>query len=595
MDSHRQLRREICRVVVAMSSGDASEAQCRWLDELVRSDEDARRYVVDVLAQMSDLEWEVRASMPALDGLIGQGASDREGTSAPDAAVHPLRKSRPSGSSWILKWEAVAAALVLAVAAAFMANSRRGQVDQPPVAASRDDAAQPQSPVARLVSNTSFLIDSHAGHAINAGDSLQAGRSVTLFDGVAEVDFDRGASMRLKGPALLAIDEDGVPSLKYGRLIVTNHGDRPFELRLSLATVQIGPDSYVGIDGHGDDAFVYAFEGDAELVDSVEGNRKMIAAGRGLRVRRGARSDLHMAELRADSQAFDFELLMASDRIHVSPDYVAAIEAAQPVAYYRFEDDDASRVPNEMGARHALAIAGDGVRVVHRDGDGVAEFVIRDDAACFTAVEPFDELAGDYSFEVWVKPSHFQWGTIAALVQRDVDEQGEVDLHAMLLELHGANAPPEGMSKAIRFLHRSPPSDQQGGTSCFSSVFYRAQVWQHLAVTKDGEWMRLYINGEQVAEARDATDLPAGLNLIIGQLFSFGTVRPFVGHLDELAVYDRALSLDEIKQHVQIMRASEPPARGGSPDRAHNGRPAPTTHGTDDLRRGNGNGNEAAI
>jgi hypothetical protein len=157
---------------------------------------------------------------------------------------------------------------------------------------------------------------------------------------------------------------------------------------------------------------------------------------------------------------------------------------------------------------------------------------------------------------MWVKPSHFQWGTLAALLERDYDDQGEIDRHAMIVELQGANAPPEGIAKSVRFLHRSPPSEERGGTSCFSSAFYRAQAWQHVAAVKRGDQLNLYLNGELVASAVDATHLPKGLHLIVGQLFSFGTVRPFVGHIDELAIYARALTVDEIREHIATMRSA---------------------------------------
>lgn len=430
------------------------------------------------------------------------------------------------------------------------------RVDEVFIAEKLDQPQPAAQAVARLVSNTSHLIDSQGGHAINAGDTIHAGRSVTLFEGVAEVEFSHSVSVRLKGPALLAIDEQGVVHMKYGRLIVTNQGNRQFQLDLPLATAMIAPDSYVGVDGHGDDVFVYAFEGQAKLTPQHATESQVISSGYGLRARRGARSELIFTSLQANSKEFDFELLMANDQINVSPQYGAKIAAAQPTAYYRFEDQDAAVVKNEMGPRHALSIEGDGVRIASRDGNGVAEFVLREEAACLTSPEPFDELNGDYTVEMWVKPSHFQWGTLAALLERDYDDQGEIDRHAMIVELQGANAPPEGIAKSVRFLHRSPPSEERGGTSCFSSAFYRAQAWQHVAAVKRGDQLNLFLNGELVASAVDATYLPKGLQLVVGQLFSFGTVRPFVGHIDELAIYARALTIDEIREHIATMRSA---------------------------------------
>jgi hypothetical protein len=553
-----RLRREICRILVAMSTGEASDEQCARIDALVRENPFARECVVDALTQMSDLEWEVRESMPAFNAIAGP-ASDRPTAAIP--APHHVRRVEKAPSHWSLWWRSwgpVAGAFSLGVAATLVLIFRLGyqRVDDVFVAEKLEQPRPAAQAVARLVSNTSYLIDSQGGHAINAGDAIHAGRSVTLFEGVAEVEFSNAVSIRLKGPALLAIDDEGVAHMKYGRLIVTNQGTRPFRLELPLATTTIAPDSYVGVDGHGDDVFVYAFEGKAEMTPLRATEKHPIAAGYGLRARRNARSEIVFASLQADSTAFDFDLLMASDQITVTSQYAAMIAAAGPAAYYRFEEANAAVVQNEMGPQHALETIGDGVRITPRDGGGVAEFVIRDEAACLTSPEPFDELNGDYTVEMWVKPSHFQWGTLAALLERDYDDQGEIDRHAMIVELQGANAPPEGIAKSVRFLHRSPPSEERGGTSCFSSAFYRAQAWQHVAAVKRDDQLNLYLNGELVASAVDATHLPKGLHLIVGQLFSFGTVRPFVGHIDELAIYARALTVDEIREHIATMRSA---------------------------------------
>lgn len=560
MNEDVRLRREICRILVAMSAGEASDEQCARLDGLVRENPFARQCVVDAVTQMSDLEWEVRESMPAFNSVAGPSAGQPAVVPAPHHAQRARRadKAPSNWSLWWRSWGPVAGAFSLGVAATLVLIVRLGfqRVDDVFVAEKLEQPRPAAQAVARLVSNTSYLIDSHGGHAINAGDEIHAGRSVTLFEGVAEVEFSNAVSVRLKGPALLAIDEEGVAHMKYGRLIVTNQGPRPFTLELPLATTTIAPDSYVGVDGHGDDVFVYAFEGKAELTPLRSTEKHPLTAGYGLRARRNARSEIVCAPLRINSTAFDFDLLMASDQITVTPQYAAMIAAAHPAAYYRFEEANATVVQNEMGPQHALETVGDGVRITPRDGGGVAEFVIRDEAACLTSLEPFDELDGDYTVEMWVKPSHYQWGTLAALLERDYDDQGEIDRHALIVELHGANAPPEGSAKSLRFVHRSPPSEDHGGTSCFSSAFYRAQSWQHVAAVKRGDQLNLYLNGELVASAVDATHLPKGLHLVVGQLFSFGTVRPFVGHIDELAIYARALSADEIQEHIATMRSA---------------------------------------
>ena len=66
--------------------------------------------------------------------------------------------------------------------------------------------------------------------------------------------------------------------------------------------------------------------------------------------------------------------------------------------------------------------------------------------------------------------------------------------------------------------------------------------------------MRLYINGVQVAEGEDPSDLPAGLRLLVGRLYPSREVRPFIGQLDELSLYNRALTSQEIEAHYRLVR-----------------------------------------
>jgi hypothetical protein len=110
----------------------------------------------------------------------------------------------------------------------------------------------------------------------------------------------------------------------------------------------------------------------------------------------------------------------------------------------------------------------------------------------------------------------------------------------------------------IRFLHRFP-AGVRGGTSCFSREAYALRKWQLLTCVKDGSAMRLYIDGNLTAEINDANELPQHLRVLIGQLHPYSAVRPapvspFVGEMDEVAIYDRALTEAEIESHYQLVQ-----------------------------------------
>jgi hypothetical protein len=75
--------------------------------------------------------------------------------------------------------------------------------------------------------------------------------------------------------------------------------------------------------------------------------------------------------------------------------------------------------------------------------------------------------------------------------------------------------------------------------------------WTHVLATYDGTTMRLYVNGALAAERDSALELPTEReDLSIGA--KQGKWRYFAGGLDELAIYDHALSADRAYAHWRV-------------------------------------------
>ncbi len=72
--------------------------------------------------------------------------------------------------------------------------------------------------------------------------------------------------------------------------------------------------------------------------------------------------------------------------------------------------------------------------------------------------------------------------------------------------------------------------------------------WYHLAVTSIGHTsVKLYVDGVNVAKGALDFDTPTGGRFYIGSLQASFVVRQFIGLIDEVAVYNRALADDEIQ------------------------------------------------
>ncbi|HOX39836.1 MAG TPA: glycoside hydrolase family 99-like domain-containing protein [Candidatus Brocadiia bacterium] len=82
--------------------------------------------------------------------------------------------------------------------------------------------------------------------------------------------------------------------------------------------------------------------------------------------------------------------------------------------------------------------------------------------------------------------------------------------------------------------------------------------WVHLAGTFDGKIMRIYVDGvERGTMERPGPINPNPFKLCLGS-FEVGHAAHFIGLLDEVKLYDRALSAEEVKQ-----RAKKPAGAGG--------------------------------
>ena len=101
-----------------------------------------------------------------------------------------------------------------------------------------------------------------------------------------------------------------------------------------------------------------------------------------------------------------------------------------------------------------------------------------------------------------------------------------------------------------------------GNADIMSDGTVEQNVWSYIAITYDGENLRVYINGELDKEARPGLqwgDQPRELATVLGNegIGTIGTImngdeaeEAFIfGVIDEVSIYDRNLSADEVKQN----------------------------------------------
>jgi hypothetical protein len=71
--------------------------------------------------------------------------------------------------------------------------------------------------------------------------------------------------------------------------------------------------------------------------------------------------------------------------------------------------------------------------------------------------------------------------------------------------------------------------------------------WRHVAAVKHGDRLRLYVNGEQVAQSRPLDAAQYDLDVDKPLQLGFGQNDYFLGRLRDVRIYDRQLEPAELK------------------------------------------------
>ena len=442
-------------------------------------------------------------------------------------------------------------------------------------AGSQDASVATLTPaVAYLTADTGCAWEEESVKFQYVGSSAKAGDEIALNEGIAEFRLSSGVYLSLEGPASMVLVSPSAVVLQYGKL--TAHVPwtvTDFKAIASCCRIT-ACDAEFGVLQDGSRIEVHAFSGevraespqvtrksrDADISDGgsvmvddsgvftkatiTEGNAlSLISEGEVLKVLNVGR--------KAAPEKFATKLPMAGP-LAASETYVHAVLASKPVGYWRFESLEGGVVPNEVAGGMPLKVVGD-PRITGRVDNSSLEF--QPGSNFYLISEPFDALAGkDYSIEFWLKPSHVQRCGILSLITNEAAEN-----HAFYVELLGPRNAKEDLFSpkhpgAFRFLFRDPPGgDPKSGTSCYSKNPYILRRWQHIVAEKRSAEMRLYVNGKVAGISPVKGSLDPGLRLVLGQLETFSQKRKLVGQLDEVAIYDRVISAEEIAEHYNAV------------------------------------------
>lgn len=563
----------------ALCFGELGESDAARLASLLRRDVHARRFYIQYMDLHAALMWQANErpsplSIPEADTeewlsteqllaevleqeraaeaarLAQEAKANREQAVPAGWAYRPAEQVKPAVRQIVIpKWLVYGGiAAVLALVGVLIVRMLPDKPVTTPglnpgVAQAEPDpvpAIQPV-PVATIISTDNAVwVDTHAvlgdGHRVYSGPlTLESGRAVLRFSNETLVE--------LEGPCVLEPISGSAMRLSRGRLV--GRCETPMSKGFVVHTpnaqvIDLGTEFGVLVE-EDQTAKVFVYEGEVQLM--TQQASATLRGGQAARIDNQATLSL-MPE---DALAFLPETDLAGEALDIRSYYASSVLSLKPVAYYRFEQEGGGAVANAVGGQYTAQAQGElTTRGTERNRIGVFN------GNYLHVQTPMPELtAGDYTIEFWVRPERDGVMPIVGFYCGGTRWGGVIET-----------------GEHFRFLHRSPAGEQfETGNSVLSAIAPTAGRWQHVVAVRDGRDLMIYIDGKLAGSALAPNPLTPAPQLIIAggdtATSPYSQKQAFVGQLDEIAIYDRALTRVEIAHHYRLVAGRD--AEGGRP------------------------------
>lgn len=237
------------------------------------------------------------------------------------------------------------------------------------------------------------------------------------------------------------------------------------------------------------------------------------------------------------------------------PFYEAEMMTMGPLAYWRFEEIKNQVVPGEVAESANLQVAGT-ASIAKESGLNHSGALTQHKQTEFFhitgKISPM--LRGDFSISLFAQ---FEWlQNFALFTATRYDEK--VEGNSFILQSYSSFRRSGLNGTGLHAVVADPPA-WDGGDEVYGNTLLRPQYWHHIAATRKGDQLTLYLDGVMVG--REPTgSMPLNFrDLFVGRLngnseHTRQQARGLVGHIDELAVFPRALTDAEISKLATIER-----------------------------------------
>ncbi len=402
-------------------------------------------------------------------------------------------------------------------------------------------------PVATLTDMT-HAVWSAGDDDLSKGRQIGAGNWHELLQGFAEITFDNGAVVTLESPVSFMCQSAGSMYVESGKLF-TKVSPRAVGFTIDTPhskIIDLGTEFGINVDKKVCDVQVH--KGLVRLYAQPEdeqtpGEHRQVKAGQACSVKADSRK---ISRIQYDVSRYQTSLPSA---------YEAAVRAKKPVYYWNFEGSRQDPLKNMMNTDYGSSIYPSSVQFT--DGPVLEEK--RDNQAIVlsdipieisdTVIKQLGKNNKDYTYIVWVRPDAVLRKSGSNIITTAVEKNGKISsCRQIRLNSNGKFQDSFGKGKA-----------ETSGWVISKTVAQPGQ-WYMVAVVANGYKKKLFVNG--VNEVSNPHSHGVGENARNSQhKYYFGYVSdklgnvmgtkhrpPFEGAIDEVAIFDRALTDKEIKK-----------------------------------------------
>ncbi|NQX03002.1 LamG domain-containing protein [bacterium] len=434
----------------------------------------------------------------------------------------------------------VAAAVALLLAGGFLWKIRQPNPADSTLVAAPSRPADP-SFVAVVIGGSP-----EAGFA--TGSYLKPGL-ISQTEGWMTLQTLNGVSVTLDAPFEASILSHDRVLLNKGRARVrVPEGAEGFRLESpAFDVVDLGTEfaALVHADGTGT-CRVFVGRADVSLLDSIGEVKRtqQLVASESVRI---TPSSQDLSTIQESDDAYPEIKQPPRPKLHIASTYAADVMAMAPVGFWRFEAIRDGKVVNEVSDGIPLQAIGTATVAAEDGGNHSGNLTNRSQTEFFQIPSKTKTmLEGDFSISLFAQFAWLQNFALISASRYDPGSQG----HSFVLQSYASFRRFGFNGTGLHAALRNPPA-WDGGVEVYGNMQVRPLHWHHIAATRSQGEMTLYLDGEVVAREFVGKMPLDSRQIFVGRLNGNATqsrmeARGLVGHIDELAIFSRALSDGEI-------------------------------------------------